>query len=200
MFAADRWAMAFVKACERETATFMDDDDLERCETGLGVIKAAFCGLSHLHNVVSGSAAAARVNGFLRAALRKCGLTDRETGVEAACAVVFLLIQRNLFQHTGLLINEIEELILKKRNILTVLLDCAEKPDDSFLEAIKTTLKEREGASDVRITTVLRDELLGGCRITIGGKREDFSVLGRMRQMELALTGGLKPTGKPCLG
>ena len=142
MFAADRWANAFIKACEGSlgAGAVLSDDAHRQCEAGLTVIKAAFCGLSHLRNVVSGSAAAARVNGFLRAALQKCGLTDRENGVEAACAVIFLLIQRNLFQHTGLLINEIEELILKKRNILTVLLDCAEKPDDSFLEAIKTTL------------------------------------------------------------
>ena len=147
MFAAGRWARAFVKACEDSPSAgaVMNDDDLRQCEAGLAVIKAAFYSLSHLHNTVSGSASAARVNGFLRVALQKCGLTDRENGVEAARAMIFLLIQRNLFQHTGLLISEIEKLLLEKRNILTVLLDCAEKPDDSFIEAVKTTLKEREG-------------------------------------------------------
>ncbi|MDR2445161.1 MAG: F0F1 ATP synthase subunit delta [Spirochaetaceae bacterium] len=199
MFAAGRWAKAFIEACEGGTG-IMNDDAIGRCEAGFAVIKAAFYSLSHLHNPVSGSAAAARFNGFLRTALKKCGYTDRESGVEAACAVIFLLIQRDLFQHTGLLISKIDELLLEKRNILTVLLDCAEKPDDSFLEAIKTTLKEREGVRDVRITTVLRPELLGGYRINIGGKREDFSVLGRMKQMELALTEGLRPAGRPCFG
>ena len=202
MFAAGRWARAFVKACEDSpgAGAFMNDDDLRQCETGLAVMKAAFSSLSHLHNVVSGSASAARFNRFLRAALQKCGYADSETGVEAACAVIFLLIQRNLFQHTGLLIGEIEKFALEKRNTLTVLLDCAEKPDDGFLEAIKTTLKEREGARDARITTVLMPQLLGGCRINIGGKREDFSVLRRMRQMERALAEGLKPADSPCFG
>lgn len=103
MFAAGRWANAFVKACEGSlgVGAVMNDDVLRQCEAGLAVIKAAFYSLSHLHNAVSGSASAARVNGFLRAALQKCGLTDRENGVEAACAVIFLLIQRNRFQYTG---------------------------------------------------------------------------------------------------
>ncbi|MDR3357044.1 MAG: F0F1 ATP synthase subunit delta [Spirochaetaceae bacterium] len=192
MFAADRWANAFIKVCEggRKAGADMDDDALRQCEAGLTVIKAVFHGLSHLHNVVSGSASASRLNGFLRAALQKCGYADKESGVEAACAVVFLLIQRDCFRHTGLLIDQIEDLLLKKRNILTVLLDCAEKPDDDFIKAVKTTLKEREGVRDVLVTTVLMPRLLGGYRINIGGKREDFSVLGRMKQLEQALAGG----------
>jgi F0F1-type ATP synthase delta subunit len=193
MFAAGRWANAFVKACEAGPETgadaFMSDDTLRQCEAGLAVIKAVFHSLSHLRGVVSGSATAACFNGFLRQALQKCGYTNRENGVEAARAVVFLLIQRGRFQYAGLLISEIEELLLKKRNILTVLLDCAEKPDDSFLEAIKATLKEREGARDVRIVTVLMPELLGGYRINIDGQRKDFSVLGRMKQLEQFLAG-----------
>ncbi|MDR2796517.1 MAG: F0F1 ATP synthase subunit delta [Spirochaetaceae bacterium] len=201
IFAVGRWADAFIKACEGPACegpvcegrlgpgAGVSGDAPRQCEAGLAVIKSAFYSLSHLRNVVSGSTAAARFNGFLRAALQKCGYTDKETGIEAALAVIFLLIQRGRFQYTGLLISEIEEMLLKKRNILTVLLDCAEKPDDGFLEALKTTLKEREGARDVRITTVLMPELLGGCRINIDGKREDFSVLGRMKQMERSLTG-----------
>jgi F0F1-type ATP synthase delta subunit len=193
MFAAGRWANAFIKVCEASSGSgvdgYMNDEALRQCEAGLAVIKAASGSLAHLHNVVSGSAAAARVNGFLRAALQQCGYTDRETGVEAACAVIFLLIQRDRFKYTGLLIGEIEELLLKRRNVLSVLLDCAEEPDDSFLEAIRTTLKEREGVRDVSITSALRPELLGGCRININGRRQDFSVLGRMKQLEHDLAG-----------
>jgi F0F1-type ATP synthase delta subunit len=193
MFAAGRWANAFVKVCEASsgfgTDAYMNDETLRQCEAGLTVIKAAYHSLAYLHNVVSGSAAAACVNSFLCAALQKCGYADKENGIEAARAVIFLLIQRDSFKYTGLLIDEIEELLLKRRNVLTVLLDCAEEADDSFLEAIKTTLKEREGVRDVRITSVLRPELLGGCRININGRRQDFSVLGRMKQLERDLAG-----------
>jgi F0F1-type ATP synthase delta subunit len=193
MFAAGRWANAFVEVCEAGlglgTDAYINDEALRQCEAGLAVIKAASHSLSHLHNVVSGSAAAACVNGFFRAALQKCGYADKETGIEAARAVIFLLIKRDRFKYTGLLIDEIEELLLKRRNVLTVLLDCAEEADDNFLEAIKTTLKEREGVRDVRITNVLKPELLGGYRISINGRRQDFSVLGRMKQLERDLAG-----------
>jgi hypothetical protein len=203
MFAAERWADAFIKACEgvfespdkgtggvlMEAAVTDVDIVIRECQAGLEVIKLAFHSLSHLRIPVSGSAAAAQFNIFLGAAMQKCGYKGGENGIEAARAVIFLLIQRNYFQYAGLLIDEIEDLLLKKQNILTVLLDCAEKPDDSFLENIKNTLKKRKNVHDVRITVVIMPELIGGYRINIGGVREDFSVLGRITQMEKTLSG-----------
>jgi hypothetical protein len=202
MFAADRWANAFIKACEggfespdkgavpRQEAAVTDADGVIReCQAGLAALKSAFHSLSHLRLPVAGSAAAAQFDIFLSAALQKCGYKGGENGIEAARAVIFLMIQRNYFQYTGLLIDEIEDLLLKKQNILTVLLDCAEKPDDSFLENIKNTLKKRKNVHDVRITVVLMPELIGGYRINIDGVREDLSVLGRIAQMEKALSG-----------
>jgi hypothetical protein len=172
-----------------ETSPFYSQDAIRQSESGLLVLKAAFDSLSHLSIPVSGSTAAAQFNGFLGDALQKCGYEGGENGVEAARAMIFLLIQRNLFQHTGALIGEIEDLLLKKQKILTVTLDCAQKPDDDFLNDLREVLKKRENAPDVRINVVLMPELIGGCRINIGCKREDFSVAGQMARMEQALTG-----------
>jgi hypothetical protein len=185
MFAAERWAEAFIGVCEGHAS----GGSYLRCDTGIAVLKAAAPGLSRLPDPVLGSATAARFNRYLRSALQKCGYAEKETAVETACATISLLIQRGAAGQIGDLINTIEASLLKKRNILTVLLDCAEKPDDSFVEALKNAIKKREKVQDVRITVVPVPEILAGCRINIDGEREDFSVLGQMAQMERALAG-----------
>ncbi|MDR0382972.1 MAG: F0F1 ATP synthase subunit delta [Spirochaetaceae bacterium] len=176
MFAADRWAEAFIETCE--------DGDAGQCEAGLAVLKAVFHDFGKPHYSLRGSEAAARFIGRLDSALQKCGYTDKGRGVETARAVIFLLIQRDAFQYGSSLISEIETLRLKKQGILAVVLDCAEKPDDNFLESLKTALKKRERVSDVRIAVVLEPKLIAGYRINIGSEREDFSVLGGMSQLE----------------
>jgi F0F1-type ATP synthase delta subunit len=182
MFAASCWAEAFIETCE-------DGDEAGQCEAGLAVLKSAFHTVRQTPRALRGRAAAARFVGCLDSALQKCGYTDRERGVETARAMLFLLIQRDALRHGGSLIDEIETLLLKKRNILTVILDCAEKPDDGFLESLKTALKKRKRASDVRITVAIEPKLIAGYRINIGSEREDFSVLGGMRQLEQDLAG-----------
>ncbi|MDR0382939.1 MAG: F0F1 ATP synthase subunit delta [Spirochaetaceae bacterium] len=183
MFAADRWAEAFIEICG-------DYINVGQCETGLAVLKATLHSLRQPPPyTLRGSGAAARFSGQLADALEKCGYAGKDSGVEAARAVVFLLIQRDKLQHIGSLIDAIENLLLKKRNILTVVLDCAEKPDEGFLEALKSALKKRKKSRDVRITAVLNPELLAGYRINIDSEREDFSVLGGMRQLERVLAG-----------
>jgi hypothetical protein len=187
MFAADRWAEAFIETCEYGNEG--DVGSIGQCEAGLAVLKAVFHCFQHIPYTLRGRTAAARFVGRLDSALNKCGYTDRERGVETARAVIFLLIQRDVFQYCNTLIDEIETLLLKKRNILTVILDCAEKPNDGFLESLKTALKKRNRASDVRITAALEPRLIAGYRINIGSEREDFSVLGGMEQLERYLAG-----------
>jgi hypothetical protein len=187
-FAAGRWAEAFIGACENN---FDPDPSFRQSEGGLSVLKSALYILSRLPNQISGSMAAAQFDVFLSAALRECGYAGKESGVEAARAVIFLLIKRSNLPYGGLLIDEIEDLLLKKRDILTVLLDCVEKPDDNFLDALKKRIMERETAHEVRITIVLMPELLGGYRINIGDRREDFSILGQMKQLEHTLAGAI---------
>jgi hypothetical protein len=187
-FAAGRWAEAFIGACESDLDS---DTSFQQSEEGLFVLKSALHILSCLPNPISGSMAAAQFDVFLDAALRECAYTGKESGVEAARAMIFLLIKRAGLPYGGLLIDEIEDLLLKKRDILTVLLDCAEKPDDNFLDALKKRIMEREKAHEVRITIVLMPELLGGYRINIGDMREDFSVLGQMKQLEHTLAGAI---------
>jgi F0F1-type ATP synthase delta subunit len=192
MFNAERWAEAFVKVCgehlEKDVNNAFDKALVEQCHAGISVLKTANHILLRMNSSVSGSTAAAQFNGFLRSALKKCGYDGKESGIEAACATVFLLIQRNILKYTNLLIDAIEDLTLKKRNILTVELDCAEKPDDGFVEDLKKTLKKREGVNEVRVTVVLMPELLGGYRVNIGGYRQDFSIQGQIKQLEQALT------------
>jgi hypothetical protein len=185
MFAVGRWAEAFVEVCEGRENT----GSYQHCEAGIAVLKAAACGLSRLPDSASETAAAARFSRYLRSSLRKCGYTEKESGVETACAAVFLLIRRGAAAHIDDLIEAVEALLLKKRDILTVVLDCAGKPDDDFLEALKNALKKREKVHDVRITVMLVPEILAGYRINIDSEREDFSVLGQMTRMERALAG-----------
>jgi F0F1-type ATP synthase delta subunit len=187
-FAADRWAEAFINACESNL-----DSDLSyrQSEEGLSVLKSALYILSCLRSTISGSVSAAHFDAFLNAALSECGCAGKESGVEAARAMIFLLIKRDNLPYGKLLIDEIEDLLLKKQGILTVLLDCAEKPDDNFLAVIKKKIIEREKTRGARITVVLMPELLGGFRINIGNNREDFSILGQMKQLEQTLAGAI---------
>jgi hypothetical protein len=184
MFAADRWAEAFIETCDAG-----NEGSAGQCEAGLAVLKAVFHCFRQAPYTLRGQAAAARFVGRLDSALGKCGYTGGERGVETARAVIFHLIRRDTFRYGSILIDEIEALLLKKRNILTVILDCAEKPDDGFIESLKNALKKRNKASDVRITVALEPRLIAGYRINIGSEREDFSVLGGMGQLERDLAG-----------
>jgi hypothetical protein len=185
MFAADRWAEAFIETCEAGNT----GNGGSACEAGLAVLKAVVHCFRQAPYTLRGRAEAARFTRRLDTALARCGYAGGECGVETARAVIFHLIRRDAFRHVNSLIDEIETLLLKKRNVLTVILDCAEKPDDGFLESLKTALKKRKGASDVRITVVLEPRLIAGYRINIGSEREDFSVLGGMTQLERELAG-----------
>jgi F0F1-type ATP synthase delta subunit len=184
-FAAGRWAEAFVEACENHSNS---DPSYKQCEAGLAILKAALYCLSRLRDPVFGSTEAAQFDVFLKSALQECGYAGKESGVEAARAVIFLLIKRNDLSYGGILVEEIEDLLLKKQGILTVILDCAEKPGDDFIEKLKKVIIKREGAQEARITVALMPKILGGYRINIGDSREDFSVLGQMKQLEHTLT------------
>ncbi|MDR0408832.1 MAG: F0F1 ATP synthase subunit delta [Spirochaetaceae bacterium] len=184
-FTANRWAEAFVEVCDPSAGPASAFDQSER---GLAVIKAVLPSLSRFSGMVSGSAAAARFDGFLNAALQKCGYSEKENGVEAARALIFLLIKRADLPYGSILIEEIENLLLKKRGVLSILLDCAEKPDGDFLEKLKGIIIKRERAREARVKVGLMPEILGGYRITIDDTREDFSVLGQMKQLERALS------------
>jgi len=180
MFAAERWARAFVKSCEGTDA----DPAYRESERGLAVLKAACHALSRLSGRVSGSAAAAQFNGFLRDALRKSGYDSPERGVEAACALIFLVIQKGFYPYNGRLISEIEDVLAQKRHFMTVVLDCAHKPEENFLSELAEKLKTKTGAAKVAVTVQLMPDLIGGYRLNIGNEREDFSVAGQLKQLD----------------
>jgi F-type H+-transporting ATPase subunit delta len=185
MFAAERWARAFVNISEDGNS----DASCKQSDLGLAVLKAAFHCLSHVQGRVSGSAAAAQFNGFLQEALKKAGYDRQDCGVEAARGIIFLLIQRGYYPQNRHLIDEIEDVLEEKKRIVAVVLDCAHKPDESFLSALEEKLKTKTGAAKVVITVQLMPDLIGGYRVNIGNEREDFSLAGQLKQLGEALRG-----------
>ena len=67
------------------------------------------------------------------------------------------------------------------------ILKCVERPDRVHQERLLTFLRRKYGTMDQELEIQLDPELLGGFTLTVDGYTYDYSVRGRMRQMDDAL-------------
>ncbi|MDR3161877.1 MAG: F0F1 ATP synthase subunit delta [Spirochaetaceae bacterium] len=175
MFRAKRWAAAFAAAAG------------ERAEAALDIMEALLPPLRRIPSLVSGSAAAARLEPVIRRALARSGGGAGEAAAETALGTVLLLMRKGLLKHGEALAAEIRRLLDRQRGILAVTVESAFPLDGEYRAALTARLKERTGAAEVRLEITELPELLGGCRLRMDSEILDASLLGQLEKMEKAL-------------
>jgi hypothetical protein len=175
MFRAKRWAAAFVGAAG------------DRAEPALGILKALLPPMRRIPPPVSGTAAAAQAEGMILRALSRAGIGPGEAGTGAALGTLLLLIKKGHLKHGEVLAAEIQGILDRQRGVLTVTVETAFPLEEEYSRALTALLKERTGAAEIRLAITELPELLGGCRLRMGGDSLDASLLGQLKKMEKAL-------------
>jgi F-type H+-transporting ATPase subunit delta len=175
MFAAERWASAFVDAA----GTY--------AEEGLGVLKALIPALGRVTGFVSGTAASLSAAGLLRGGLTKAGFGPGDRGAEFALGTVVLLIKRDRLKYGELVIREIEKLLDRRKGVLPAEVEAAFPLDGEFQQTLRELLKEKTGAREIRLTVTVVPELLAGCKLRMGGLSLDASLRGQIQKMAVDL-------------
>jgi F-type H+-transporting ATPase subunit delta len=210
MFLPERWAQAFIRAVAADAAAAGspkapgDDPAVE----GLAFIKILSPVIRSVKGDVSGTAAAAQLEGMVRAAFA-ASAGSRADGANAgtqaaagsvmprhldlALCLVLLLVKKNLFRHIDRVILAIEQELDTLGGILRVHLESAQPATADFLDDLKQTLMKKTGASGVRMDTAVEPELLAGYRLRIGSEGIDASLRALIKQLgtELASTGAV---------
>jgi F-type H+-transporting ATPase subunit delta len=181
VFLAERWAEAFVNAAGAFSGAALS---LVNAEEGLAAFKALLPPVTDLGRTVSGAARAARLEGMIRAA--SAGF--RSPGLEGAIRLITLLVKKNGLSYGGQVAERIEQMVNKKKGVLTVTLESAFPPEAEFLEALKAALIKKTGAGEARILPRVLPELLGGCRLRMGGESIDASLRGQLAKMAADLS------------
>ena len=168
MFHGYRWAAAFVTVLDRNA------------EEGLVRLKALVPPLKALAGF-SGYSAARRLEQLLREII-----TVDDTW-EYAIRFIALVVEKDQFKNIGLILHEIEEYINVHKGVLGVIVETASPPDGDFEQYLARMVQERTGASGVNIQIRIKPELLGGCRLQIGGFYIDASLKGQIAKMKADL-------------
>lgn len=177
MFPAGRWAEAFI-----ETA----GDDVEN---GIEVLSCFERCVKNIAVEISGLAAAGEASCFIGRALAAAG-GEKSCGAGAARAVIFFLVKRGRLKEIGKLNEAARRLAGERAKIVNVRLEAAAEPDAAFIDAITASLKEKTGASGIALEVTVNTALLGGYRLTTGSEARDFSLAGKLKQLEAMLNVG----------
>ncbi|MDR2742909.1 MAG: F0F1 ATP synthase subunit delta [Treponema sp.] len=175
MFHPDRWAQAFTAACG------------EDAENGLSALRALLACLNRLPAPVTGDYAARQLEGMMRRAAGSAGVAQNSRGLETAIRFILLLVKKGRFRQSGKAVAEVENLLDRKKGVLKVTVEAAVPPDPAFEADLKTALRAKMAVSEVEAEIRIRPELLGGCRLIIGGEAWDASLRGEIQNMARTL-------------
>ncbi|MDR2500557.1 MAG: F0F1 ATP synthase subunit delta [Treponema sp.] len=187
MFQAERWARAFVLACEGEGGG--------AAESGLRMLRALEPAIGGIPGLVSGAFAARQLDRMLRAALAQARVPPEDRGPEYARRLIYLLVQKGAAGRLGELSHAIGRALEKQRGLMPVILESASHPPEDFTAALTAVLQEKTGAKGIALEIRLAPQLLGGCRVRMGSASWDASLRGMLRKMARdldvpAFTGG----------
>jgi F-type H+-transporting ATPase subunit delta len=175
MFQGERWVDAFIGACGDKTGE------------GLAVLKVLIPPIARLSGPVLGVNDGVRVERMLRAALKGSGVGPQDEGAEYAIRFVTLLIQKGCFKHLKAVLQTLEQMVDARNGVISVNVESVSPLDDELQENIKTALKKRTGAREVRLVSRIVPELLGGYRLRIGTELIDTSLKGQIQRMTMDL-------------
>jgi F-type H+-transporting ATPase subunit delta len=177
MFHSDRWAAAFLAVSG------------ENAEGVFLCLKALSVPVKSVHGVFMGHGAAAELEKILRESA-ETSKAETSPAVEYAIRFICLLVEKNCFRYINVLLQRIEQELDKQRGFLDFSLETAYPIDSGFEKELEQMIKEKTGASDVKMKTSVKPELLAGFLLRIGGFYVDASLKGQLEAMKADLTKG----------
>jgi len=184
-FHVDRWAAAFLAVGGK------DAEDAFLCMRALTSpvksVHGAFFGhgaSAELEKILrEGAAAYAGVSGKNAAE----GSTAATPALEYAIRFICLLVEKNRFRYINLLLQKIEQKLDEKKGILALSLEAASPIDSGFEKEFAQMIKEKTGASGVKMKTSVKPELLGGFLLRVKGFYVDASLKGQLDVLKAGL-------------
>lgn len=76
----------------------------------------------------------------------------------------------------------------QQRHILSVKMVCAAEPEQNQREKIEDYLRKKYEAKELQMEVEINPELLGGFLLLVGDMEEDWSIRGRLHDLEQRLT------------
>jgi F-type H+-transporting ATPase subunit delta len=179
------WVSAFLNALGR------DPDAIVR---GLALLKLVYPVIGSIQSrsgvEPSGMAAAAQLEGMLRAALKEAGGSsagrEAETD-EITLRFLLLLVRRGYFGRIEAIVEKIGEELEDLRGFLRVRLESPSPPEEDFKKDLEALLAGKTGAKGVVFEVKIVPELLGGYRLRIGTEIIDASLRALLKNMEADL-------------
>jgi F0F1-type ATP synthase delta subunit len=114
------------------------------------------------------------------------------TPYERAASLARLLILKGHIAERGAVeafLADLEGRVDKLEGIVTVRLESAVEPDEAFIEAVKSKIKESTGAKEVKVVQKTEISLMGGFRLSLGSRRVDCSLRGKFLRLEKVMGG-----------
>lgn len=183
MFHAERWAGAFLAVSGKNA------NEAFLCLGALSAQIKTVHGLFFGHN--AGRYAAAKLEELLR------DICPEETpATEYAIRFLCLLVERNCFRYIDRLLQKIERDLDAQNGILDVALETASPVGNGFEEELALMVKDRTGASGVKIKTSVRPELLGGYLLRMGSFYVDASLKGQLESVAAHLGENIDSGGR----
>ncbi|MCL1958489.1 MAG: F0F1 ATP synthase subunit delta [Spirochaetes bacterium] len=176
VFHAQRWASAFLSVSDT------DANDAFLC------LKALAAQIKTAHGIFFGRSASIKLEKLLRESAASC-CEKIPAALEYTIRFLCLLVEKNCFRYIGLVLQKIEQNLDEKNGILDVTVESAVPSDSGFEEELSKIIKEKTGASGVKMKTLVRPELMGGYLLRIGSYYVDASLKGQLENMAAHLGG-----------
>jgi F0F1-type ATP synthase delta subunit len=188
VFAAERWADAFIAVCvdSRGAVPALNDTEYAAACEGLEVLRAVVAAWGGRLRQWRGQRDAGLVRNALERALQKGGVPAESRPVKAAVAVLSLLVQKNHGAEALRVSLAVEQRAKALAGVQDVTLETPAAPDERFLAEFTAAIARTTGAKKVLLEKKTRPELLGGFCVRIGCRRLDYSVAGEIRRMKKA--------------
>jgi F-type H+-transporting ATPase subunit delta len=174
MFHTDRWAAAFLTVSGENT------------ESAFLCLKALSVPVKSIHGVFVGHSAAAELEKILRESAN-VSKVEISPSVEYAIRFICLLVEKKSFKYIDVLLQRIEQKLDEQKGFLDLSLEAAAPLDSGFEKELAQMIKEKTGASEVKMKTSVKPELLAGFLIRIGGFYVDASLKGQVEAMKADL-------------
>jgi len=174
-FHANRWAGAFLAVTGKNA------------EGAFLCLKAFAQPVKSVRGIFFGHSASAELEKMLRESANVCGVTKNSPDVEYAIRFICLLVEKDCFRYIDTLLARIEQKLDEQKGILALSLEAAAPVDLSLEKELTRIIKERMGASGVKMKTSVKPELLGGYRLRLGGFYIDASLKGQIDRMKADL-------------
>jgi ATP synthase F1 delta subunit len=177
-FPTEKWAETFLNAC---SANGITDKDVEKAYLCL---KALSEPVKSLPPIFFGHSASDE----LEKIMRDCaGDAINDPAVEYAIRFICLLVERKSFRFVNSLLGRIEQKLDEQKGILSVTIETASPMEKDFEKELVKMIKEKTGATGVKMAKRVRPDLLGGYMLRIGAFYVDATLKGQLETIRTDL-------------